>query len=131
MGVRYVLVPAARLGPMGAAREADLLRSGRAGLVPVFRSRDWEIFELSGAVPILTGPGPAGLTRLGHETVTGWTQTAGVHRLRIRYTPYWHLDAGRLCVARASDGMTVLHVFRPGRFALRSSVAALAPGCRQ
>jgi hypothetical protein len=131
MGVRYVLVPAARLGPMGAVHEADLLRSGRAGLVPVFRSRDWEIFELPGAVPILTGPAPAALTRLGHETVAGWTQTAGVYRLRIRYTPYWHLEGGRLCVARAGDGMTMLRIFRPGRFALRSSVAALAPGCRQ
>jgi hypothetical protein len=131
MGVRYVLVPAARLGPMGAVREADLLRSGRAGLVPVFQSHDWEIFELPGAAPIVTGAGAAGLTRLAHDSVAGWTQSAGVYRLRIRYTRYWHIAAGRLCLERASDGMTRLRVFRPGRFELRSAVRALAPGCRK
>jgi hypothetical protein len=131
MSVRYVLVPAARLGPMGASREAKLLRSGRAGLVPVFESRDWEIFELPGAVPILTGAGAAGLTRLGHDSVAGWTKTAGLYRMRIRYTPYWHVETGRLCLERASDGMTLLRVSRPGRFELRSAVRALAAGCRQ
>jgi len=131
MGVRYVLLPAARLGPMGAVREADQLRSGRAGLVRVFQSPDWEIFELRDAVPILTGPAPAGLTRLGHESVSGWTHAAGVYRLAIRYTRYWHVAAGRVCVARAADGMTVLRVSRAGRFALHASVAAPRAGCRQ
>jgi hypothetical protein len=131
MGVRYALVPAARLGPMGASHEADLLRSGRAGLLPVFRSRDWEIFELPGAVPILTGAGAASLTRLGHEDLAGWTQTAGVYRLRIRYTPYWRVEAGRLCLERASDGMTLLRVSQPGPFKLRSAVRALGAGCPQ
>jgi hypothetical protein len=131
MGVRYVLVPAARLGPMGASHEADLLRSGRAGLVSVFRRSNWEIFELPAAVPILTGSGPAGLTRLGHDSVTGWTRKTGAHLLRIRYTPYWHVAAGDVCLERARDGMTLLRVSRPGRFELRSSVRALAPRCRQ
>jgi len=116
---------------MGASSEADLLRSGQAGLVPVFHSSDWEIFELPRAVPILTGTGAASLTRLGHEQVAGWTKTVGVYRLRIRYTPYWRVAAGRLCLERAGDGMTLLRVFRPGRFELRSAVRALGAGCRQ
>jgi hypothetical protein len=131
MGVRYVLLPAARLGPMGAVREADLLRSGSAGLLRVFRSRDWQIFEVRNAVPLLTGPGAAGLDQLDHDSVAGWTKSTGVHRLRIRYTPYWRVEAGRLCIARARDGMTLLRVVRPGRFALRASVAAVDAGCRQ
>jgi hypothetical protein len=97
----------------------------------VFRSRDWEIFELPGAVPILTGAGAAGLTRLGHESVAGWTETAGLYRMRIRFTPYWHVESGQLCLERASDGMTLLRASRPGRFELRSAVRALAAGCRQ
>ena len=128
MGVRYVLLPKARLGPMGAAREAELLRSGRAGLTPVFESGEWQIFELPNAVPLLTGPGAARIMRLGHESVSGWTERAGVYLLRIRYTPYWRVEAGNLCVARAADGMTLIRVARPRRFELRASLTARS-GC--
>jgi hypothetical protein len=118
MGVRYVLVPDARLGPMGATREADLVRSGHAGLVEVFGNADWTIYELPGAAPILTGPGRGRIDRLEHERIEGWTAAAGTYRLRVRYTRYWRVVRGHVCLARASDDMTLLVVRRPGRFAL-------------
>ena len=118
MGVRYVLVPRARLGPLGAEQEAELLRSGRSGLVPVFRSADWRIYELRDATPLLSGPAPARLTKLTHERVEGSVAAAGTYTLRLRSMPYWTIARGSVCLQEADDGMTRLVARRPGRFAL-------------
>jgi hypothetical protein len=117
-GVRFALVPNARLGALGARREAELLGSGLAGLRPVFRSRDWTIYELAGATPILTGPGRPRLHELGHARIAGRTTAAGTHRLRARWTPYRHVAAGDVCLAPARDGTTLLVARKPGPFAL-------------
>jgi hypothetical protein len=132
MGVRYVLLPEARLGPMGAEREAELLRSGRAGLVTVFRSSQWRIYELRAATPILTGPAPAALTRLEHERIEGRVGAAGSYRLRVRHSPYLRVGAGAVCIGRTDDGMTRLVAARPGRFVLEASLRDPridSPGC--
>jgi hypothetical protein len=129
LGVRFVLLPAARLGPLGATREADLLRSGRSGLRPVLRTRAWTIFELPHAVPILTGASPARLDRLDHERISGWTARPGVFRLRVRYTRYWNVVGGDVCLARAADGMTRLVARRGGRFALRPALVGSDAAC--
>jgi hypothetical protein len=129
LGVRFVLLPTARLGPLGATREADLLRSGRSGLRPVLRTRSWAIFELPDAVPILTGGSPAGLDRLDHERISGWVARPGVFRLRVRYTPYWEVAGGDVCLARATDGMTTLIARRGGRFALRPALVGSDASC--
>jgi hypothetical protein len=118
LGVRYVLLPEARLGPMGADREAELLRSGRAGLVPVFRSADWTIYQHPRATPILTGPAPASLDVLSHSRIAGSVGAPGTYRLRVRYTQYWRVAAGAVCLERAPDGMTRLVARRAGRFVL-------------
>jgi len=118
MGVRYVLLPDVRLGPMGAEREANLLRSGRSGLVQRLQTKDWAIFELPGAAPILTGPGEARLSALRHQRIAGWTAAPGRYRLRVHYMPYWRVRAGGVCLSRTADGMTALQVRRPGRFLL-------------
>ena len=116
LAVRFVLLPQARLGPMGASREAELLRSGRAGLVEVFRGGDWTVYEVPEAVPILEG---GRLTRLTHDAVAGTVDRAGAHRLRVRWSPYWDAT-GPVCVERAEDGMTILRATRPGAFVLEA-----------
>ncbi len=118
--IRFVLLPHGGLDGSGARPEADLLRSGRSGLVAGFRSADWTIYELPHATPILSGPGPARLTELAHARISGWTRAAGDYRLRVRYMPYWRPAAGRVCVLAAGDGSTILRVARPGRFRLVS-----------
>jgi hypothetical protein len=118
MGVRYVLLPRARLGPLGATEEAELLRSGRSGLVPVFRSADWSIYELRKATPLLTGPAPARLTELTSDRVAGTVGAAGTYTLRLRSMPYWTVERGAVCTARAPDGMTRLVAREPGGFEL-------------
>jgi hypothetical protein len=118
MSVKYVLLPGTRLGKKGADWEAQLLRSRRLGLTEVFRSADWRIFVVPSPVRILTGPEPARLEAFGHERIAGLTTKRGVHRLRVRYMPHWEVRRGRVCVARATDGMTLLHVYKPGPFTL-------------
>jgi hypothetical protein len=129
MGVRFVLLPSTRLGPMGARREADLLRSGRSGLRRVFRRRDWSIFELPGASPILTGITGAGITRFDHERITGWTAAPGGYHLRVRYTPHWRVTRGQVCLARADDGMTRLVARRAGIFSLETTFERQKESC--
>ena len=123
MAVRYVLLPNARLGPLGARREARLLLSGRSGLVLALRTDDWRIYELRDAGPLLTGPGEPRVDTLAHERVAGRVPSAGTYRLRIRYTRYWRVTAGDVCLARAHDGMTRLVAHAPGRFALTAADA--------
>jgi hypothetical protein len=118
LGVRFVLLPHARLGPMGANREAELLLSGRAGLVPVFHGRDSTVYEYRDAVPILTGPGRARLERMSHSRIAGVVDEPGAYRLRVRYTPYWRVAAGAVCVEPSPDGMTRIHARSRGRFVL-------------
>src|SRR5215211_534439 len=139
LGVRYVLLPRARLGPLGAEREAALLRSGAAGLRPVRRLPDWTIYELPRPSPLLTGPAHARLLRFGHEGIAGRVDAAGTYKLRVRYTPLWRVDARGVCLERAPDGMTRLVAARPGRFVLslperpgtllRSAFGGRSAGC--
>lgn len=111
--VSLVLVPEARLGPLGASREADLVRDS---FEEVFRSENWRVFAVPDPAPILEG---GRLTRLTHEEIAGTTE-AGVHLLRVRWTPYWQAD-GPVCLERAAGGLTLLRAERAGPFVLRSS----------
>ena len=81
MAVRYVLLPTGRLGPLGARREADLLRLGALGAparLPQPRLAD---LELPDAPALLTGPAPATLVALTHERVEGASRRAGAYTL--------------------------------------------------
>jgi hypothetical protein len=98
---------------MGADREAALLRWG--SLPIVFRHPDWTIYEVPSPTPILSG---GALDELGHERVAGRVDSAGPHRLRVRWTPYWEVRRGDVCLRRAPDGMTTLVARREGAFEL-------------
>jgi hypothetical protein len=116
LAIRYVLLPHVRLGPMGASREAELLRSGRAGLNEAFRTADWTIYAVPDPTPILEG---GRLTRLGHDELEGST-AAGTHLLRVRWSPYWDA-AGPVCVEPGPDGLTLLRAERAAAFRLHAS----------
>jgi hypothetical protein len=120
--VRYVLLPNARLGPMGASREAQLLRSGSSGLDVILRSRDWTVYEVPDPTPILEG---GMLTRLDHDLVAGRVAAPGSYRLRIRWSPYWSAT-GAVCVERATDGTTILRATHGGLFRLRAALPGSA-----
>ena len=128
-GVRYVLLPDTQLGRMGEEREAELLRSGRAGLPEVARAGDVTVYEVPDAAPLLTGPPGAGLISVGHDRVEGELRTPGTYRLALRWTPTWRVTAGDVCVEEGPDGMTRLVARAPGLFALGVSALPKAPGC--
>ena len=128
LGVRFVLLPQARLGPLGAGREAALLRSDRSGLRTVFRDADWTIYELPKATPILTGPAAVSLERLGHERVAGNVAAPGTYRLRVRWTRHRRVT-GPVCLEREADGMTRVIARRAGRFELAPALAGGGGGC--
>jgi hypothetical protein len=129
MGVRWVLLPDTQLGRIGEEREAELLRSGRAGLVEVARAGDVTVYEVPDAEPILTGPGDARLTALGHDRVEGEVGAPGTYRLAVRWTPTWRVRAGDVCLREAPDGMTEVVAPGAGAFALGVSAWPRAPGC--
>jgi hypothetical protein len=118
LAVSHVLLPNARLGALGAPREAALLRSGAAGLRPVFESGDWTVYAFPDATTLLSGSAPATVQRLTHDRIEGTLGAPGSYRLRVRYAPVWQVEHGAVCVERAPDGMTRLVAREGGRFAL-------------
>lgn len=124
MAVRYVLLPNTQIGRAGEEREARLLLSGRSGLREVLRTPNWRIYELPGALSMLTGPGGARIVRYGHDVIEGSTARAGDYRFSVRFTEYWRVASGDVCLREAGDGMTVLHAFRPGAFRLEIAIGA-------
>jgi hypothetical protein len=110
LGVRYVVLTDAP--PDYSARgEAALLRSGRSGLVPVFRARHETVYSVPHPRPLLTGGG-AKVVRMTQTRVVLAVRRPGHYRLAVRYSPYW--DAEHVCLRQRKDGMTELHAFRAG-----------------
>ena len=79
--VRYVLLSTTTpLDWDGGPQEARVVRGPHSGLQLVFRSRNWTIYELPHATPLLTGPADPVVTSFGHTTIGG-------HGLRVRPLP--------------------------------------------
>jgi hypothetical protein len=80
------------------------------------------VYELPRAAPLLTGPGPARVTELGHEQIAGRAGTPGWYELRLRWSPYWHVVSGDACIrtGRGKDAID-LWIRSPGSFRLAIS----------
>src|SRR5215467_628210 len=116
--VRYVLLSTtAPLDWDGGPQEARVVRSTGSGLKAVFQSRNWTIYELPQATPLLTGPASPVITAFGHTAIRGQVFAAGRYLLRNHYSPYLRLQ-GRGCVSQGPDKMTYLDLTRPERFSL-------------
>ena len=116
--IRYVLL--ARTAPLdwdGGPQEARVVRSHAAGLTLVFQSKNWSIYELPHATPLLTGTDHPIVTSFGHTVIRGRVFAAGHYLLRAHYNPYWHLK-GAGCVAPGPNHMTTLDLTRAQRFSL-------------
>jgi hypothetical protein len=116
--VRYVLLSTtAPLDWDGGPQEARVVRSRESGLKAVFHSRNWTIYELPHATPLLTGPASPVVTSFGHTAIHGRVFAAGRYLLRNHYSPYLRLQGGG-CVAPGPNKMTYLDLTRPERFDL-------------
>lgn len=115
-GVRYVLLPATKLDPVGGPAEARLLRGSPAHFRTVAVTGTGTVYELVGAEGIVTGPAAAKVTRLGQEVVEGTVAAPGTYRVRIRHSPYWVAGTPGACVRASSDGTIELELPAAGPF---------------
>ena len=121
LGVRYVVLTNAP-SDYSAQGEAALLRSGRSGLRAVFRSANFRVFAVPRPHAILTGPAPSSVLSMSATSVRIRLVTAGVYRLAVRYSPYWHVEGA--CLSRRPDGMTNVAVDHAGPLELKFRVSA-------
>jgi hypothetical protein len=111
LGVRYVVISDAP-PDYSSKVEAQLIRSGRSGLVPVFRARHVTVYAVPHARPLVTGPGLASVQWLWPSRAVLALSRPGRYRVALRWSPYWVTPQG--CVSRGADGMVRLSVRRPG-----------------
>jgi hypothetical protein len=119
LGVRYVVLADA-VPDYSSRAEAALLRSGRSGLVPVFRGTHIRIFEVKDASPIVTGAGDANVMWLWPTRLVFSVSQPGRYRVKVRWSPYWHSAQG--CLWRAHDGSVRLQARHAGLVELSVNV---------
>jgi len=118
MAVRYVVLTDAK--PDYTARgEAELLRSGRSGLRPVFSTPHITVFEVPAPRSLVEGSGHAQVVSLAYDRLV-LRATPGRYRVAIRSSPYWQASAG--CLLPGRDGMLRLRVKATAAVVLRFHV---------
>ncbi len=119
-GVQYVALPDAPLDYAGQG-EARLLGRPVADLRLVWASRTWRLWQVTDSPGLLSGPGQ--LQRLASNQVT-MTASRGHLVLRVRFTPYWHVQTGDACLSPGPgpSAWTDVAVGTPGRVVLTESV---------
>jgi hypothetical protein len=101
--VSYVALPDAPLD-YSAKGEARLLRSPPAYLREIWRTAHWRLFAVLGATPLAQAP--ATLTSATTDSFTLSEPRPASTTVRIRFTPYWAILAGRGCVREAPGDWT-------------------------
>jgi hypothetical protein len=130
--VGYVALPDTPLDH-SSAQEGRLIRAGLPYLREVLASAHWRIYAVSGATPLLSGPGR--LTSLGHDSFTLRADAPGRFLVRVHYSRYLTLVQGAGCVREAPGGRTFIStpkratVTVAARFSL-SRALGLAGACR-
>ncbi len=124
--VGYVAVPDAPLEST-SLREAAIVASAPAWLVPAWRDTHWRVWRVRGTKPLVTGP--ATLTVLDGSSFTLDFRFAGTADVRLHHTRFWQVGDQGACVSRSSDGWTRVTAFGPGTItvAARLDLAAVRP----
>lgn len=89
-------------------------------MTPVLSDREATIYELPHATPLVTGPGAAAITTLDSSRIGGYVESAGTYFLRVRYSPYWSVTRGSVCLAPGRASMTQLTAAGPGPFTIQA-----------
>jgi hypothetical protein len=130
--VGYVALPDTPLD-RSSAREGRLIRAGLPYLREVLATPHWRLYAMSGATPLLSGPGR--LTSLGYDFFTLRADAPGRFLVRVHYTRYFTLVQGAGCVREAPRGWTFISTSHPAtvtvaaRFSL-SRALGLSGACR-
>jgi hypothetical protein len=115
--VAYVALPDAPLDHSSQG-EGRLIRGGLSYLREVSSSAHWKIYAVLGAPPIVSGPGS--LTTLAHDAFALRADAPGRFLVRVHFTRYFAVDAGRACVRGAPEGWTEVRVREPGAVTVRA-----------
>jgi hypothetical protein len=121
LGVAYVVLTNAP-PDHSSRREAELVRSGDAGLKRVFAGREVSIYAVPEPRPIVTGPGRATVLAFRESRLLLRVSRAGTYRVAVRWSPYWAASSG--CLTRGQDGMLRLRSPGPATVWVRFDVDA-------
>jgi hypothetical protein len=130
--VRYVALP---LGvPFDASGEAErrLVAAAPPFLREIARAGRWRIFAVRRPQPLADGV--ATLTRLGPDRFDLRARRAGASTVRVRFSPWFAIVAGRGCVEPADGGWTRVRMPGPGTVTVAPRLAlgrlrARSPRC--
>jgi hypothetical protein len=111
LAVAYVALPDTELDYAGRA-EARLVERGLPYLHQVWHDAHWRLFAVAGQRPFVSGAarGPVIVDVDGFRLAP---RRPGSALVRIRWSRWWRVTAGRACVRRGPGGMTQLRVLRP------------------
>jgi len=110
--IRYVALSDAPLDAGGKA-EGALLRHPPPYLKQVYADPHWRIWQVIGATPLAEGVGT--ISALAANGFTVESPRTGVTLVRLRWSPYWHVDSGTGCFVRTPDGWTDVIQLQPGQ----------------
>ena len=118
-GVRFVALADARPDFAGQA-EARLVARSPSGLVEVWHSAHWKVFEVVGSRGIIDGP--ATLAQLSGNRLVIHADHAGRIQIHLRPTDHWAISSGAACLERTAATATTIDARRPGTVILRLGV---------
>jgi hypothetical protein len=106
-GVRYVALPSAKPDRSSYA-ERGLIESGLPYLRLRWRSREWRVYDVLLAAPMVVPEGRARivLEQSGSDELLLDVKRPGEAVVRVRWTPYWFAAGG--CVERAGEWTRVI-----------------------
>jgi hypothetical protein len=129
-GIRWVAASDAQLD-YSAADEDRLVRQDPPYLRLRARLAHWRVYEVIDSLGVV-GPADRGdFTIFGHDPNLltpesfRFSATRGRFEVKVRWSPYWHVEEGSACVGKAGD-WTVVRVDKPGpvRVVMRFSAGA-------
>jgi hypothetical protein len=127
--VAFVALPDVALDAAGRA-EARLIEAGLPFLRPVWRNPHWRVFAVQRAAPLTQGPAAARATAtLSATGVNVRAARAGSVLVRVHFTRWWRVTAGRACVSEAPGGMTRVRLAAAGTVTLRARLTGSS--CRR
>jgi fumarate reductase subunit D len=127
--VAFVAVPDVPLDAAGRA-EARLIEDGLPFLRPVWHDAHWRVFAVARPAPLAQDAAGARATAtLSPAGVTVRAARAGSVLVRVHFTRWWRVTAGRGCVSEAPGGMTRVRLPAAGTVTLRARLTGSA--CRR
>jgi hypothetical protein len=125
-GVSYVALADPEPSWVGRA-EAELIRAGLPYLTPVWRGRDWTLYEVADDPVVAQAPGR--LVTAAPDRLVVEATRPGEFQLRVRWFRWLAVSGpGAACLAPAGDWVR-LRVAEPGRYAVTGSLTGAGPRC--